>query len=511
MVDRQRTGFKLPEKMPACRRGAIQHFPRPVEFTQGHRQRLDKRPGGAFSGLADGVADGPTSGLNLITALVRLACERFPGRFGRFSGGAQARDNYLGQARFADDSLQNLADFSFDSGCFRRIATGDFNALVVLLESCCNSVPGLHEFLVKRQKFSARPVTLHPDLLPEFLQQLRQGAYYTPLLVCGPSLLLNKQRLPGAFRSAHAEIGKTYALFAGSDQCNNRSQPFGDFSLLSNPLICIWTCELLRANGLEKRFLTLQNFDYLCQGQLQRLARADLQRRQHLFEARDNTALRFGCSGEIGGLHLLDRFGHTRGDTGFLHRSPGVSCQSPQIARLVSRRLEDLDQAETHQPKILLRMEGSGRGRFPHLNIQFEGLLQERLLTTDQKPHPLDEFGQLPPQAKAFPFGQDPKQDLVHPRLCFLISLSPLGALQLVCLRQQCDSLFHLLTDQGSRSFLHVLQVGVERDVAHLVLFELLQVRLQNPLEQSLHEPAGLLLVVSLARNNLLVAPGGLT
>ena len=180
------------------------------------------------------------------------------------------------------------------------------------------------------------------------------------------------------------------------------------------------------------------------------------------------------------------------------------------IARLVSRQLQYLVQRDAHQTKSLLGMDGPGGCGFV-LIIQFEGLLQERLLPLDQRPHPLDEFGQLAPQAKAFPFSQDPTQNLVHLRLCFLIGLSPLGALLLVCLRQQRNSLLHLVTNQSSRSFLHVLQVGVDRQVAHLILFELFQVHLQNALEQFLHEAAGPLLVVSLPRNKLLIMPGGLT
>ena len=301
---------------------------------------------------------------------------------------------------------------------------------------------------MERHKLFCRPVALHPDLLVEFLQQLRQGAHYTPLLVHGLSLLLTKDRPPCVFRSTHADIGETYAFFAGPDQCNNRSQPFGDFSLLLDPLICICICKLLGTNGLEERFLTLQEFDYLFLSLHQRIARVDLQCRHHLFKARDDTALRFGGFGEFRVLQLLARFDHGLGDTGLLHRSPGIACQGPQIARLFSRRLQDLDQREAHQTKGLLRMDSPGRGGFP-LIIQFEGFLQERLLTLDQGPHTLDEFRQLPPQAKAFPFGQDPKQNLVHLHLCFLIGFSPLVALQLVCLRQQCDSLFHLVADQG--------------------------------------------------------------
>ena len=129
---------------------------------------------------------------------------------------------------------------------------------------------------MKRHKLFGRPVALHPKLLVEFLQQLRQGAYYAPLLVHGPSLFLVKDRTPCVFRSIHADIGKTYAFFAGPDQCHNRAQPIGDLSLGLDPLICICICELLGANRLEKRFLTLQDFDYLFLGLYQSIADVDL-------------------------------------------------------------------------------------------------------------------------------------------------------------------------------------------------------------------------------------------
>ena len=155
---------------------------------------------------------------------------------------------------------------------------------------------------MERHKLFGRPITLHPDLLVEFFQQLRQCAYYTPLLVHGLSLLLVEERPPGVFRRAYAEIGKTQAFFAGPDQCDNRTQPFGDFSLRSDPLIRIGIGKLLGANGLEERFLTLQDFGYLFMGLHKRIARAGLKCRHHLFEARDDTALRFGCFGETSGL-----------------------------------------------------------------------------------------------------------------------------------------------------------------------------------------------------------------
>ena len=90
LLGRQLTGFEFLGKIPACRRGAIQHFSRPVEFTQGHRQRIDERPGRAFSGLADGVANGPPTGPNLLAALGRLTRQCFPGGFGRIGSGAYA-------------------------------------------------------------------------------------------------------------------------------------------------------------------------------------------------------------------------------------------------------------------------------------------------------------------------------------------------------------------------------------------------------------------------------------
>ena len=155
-------------------------------------------------------------------------------------------------------------------------------------------------------------------------------------------------------------------------------------------------------------------------------------------------------------------------------------------------------------------MDSPGCGGFSFI-IQFESRLQEQRLPTDQGPHPFDKVSQLPPQAKAFTLGQDPKQNLVHLLLSFLVGFGPLVALQRICLRQQCDSLLHLLVNQGGRSFLHQLQVVVERKLAHLVLFELLQVHLQNTFEQFLHEPASTLLVISLPCNKLPVALGGLT
>ena len=80
------------------------------------------------------MANGPATGLNLLSALGRLLCQCFPGRFGRIGGSAQARDHYLGQPLFVSDSIQGLADFDLDSGGFGRIADGDFGALQVLLE-----------------------------------------------------------------------------------------------------------------------------------------------------------------------------------------------------------------------------------------------------------------------------------------------------------------------------------------------------------------------------------------
>ena len=86
----QLAGLEFLRKIPVCSRSAIQHFSRSIEFTQGHRQCIDDRPGSTFSGLSDGMANGPSTGMNLLGAFGRLTGQCFPGRFCCIGGGAYA-------------------------------------------------------------------------------------------------------------------------------------------------------------------------------------------------------------------------------------------------------------------------------------------------------------------------------------------------------------------------------------------------------------------------------------
>ena len=144
--------------------------------------------------------------------------------------------------------------------------------------------------------------------------------------------------------------------------------------------------------------------------------------------------------------------------------------------------------------------------------IQLESCLKDSFLTGYQGPDAFDQFAQLSSKTQPLALGQNPKQDMVHLGLGLTVYQgSFLGVVpDSIGLGQQCDGLGHLVVHQEVGAFLHKLQIAVERQIAHLVLFQLLKMLLQNALEQFLHEPARTLLVVSLARDKPGVTTGGL-
>ena len=181
-------------------------------------------------------------GLRFLVGLGRLGSDRLARRVDRVGGGAYAGDHNLRQVTLAGDIFQVLADFD--------LHPGDFGALGVLVFLDGKFVRYLQKLLVKRHKFFGRPIALHPDLLVKLLKQLGQRSHHVSLFVDRLGLLLAKDRTPRVFRRADAYIGQPNALFAGPYKCDNRSQPFGDLSLICNPLVSVFVAELLRADRL---------------------------------------------------------------------------------------------------------------------------------------------------------------------------------------------------------------------------------------------------------------------
>ena len=507
---RQRSGVHLSGNVLTGRGGPVEHFGRPVQLAQRCGKCLDIGHGRALAGLADGMADCPSTHLDLLAAIGGLLGQGLGGRCRCIGCRAYPRGHRPGQLPIARHALQGLIDLALGFRGVGLVACGELGAPVMLQANIQELFCGSQELLVERHEFRCRPVAFAFELVAELFEQLRQRTD-------DPSLLVERERFvpledggPSGAGCVDGHARQSRTCFVGSHHRVKSMEAIPDLALLFSPLVGACGRELLRANGLAEFLLSGQELGNALLGLDQHTAGVDLQRSDNLLQTRNDGPLGLRRFDEIGSRQLLGREGHCVDDACLSQCSAGLGGQCAKVARLVGSGLQDLVQTDREKPECLLRLAGSGHGAFV-LIVQAERIGQDGLLPAEKGSRPLGKLGQLPPQSKALTFGQNLKQNPVHRLLCILVQHGPLGRiLGGIGSRELLDGFGHFVVDQVSGSLAYLLQVVVERELAHVVLFQLLHMRPENIIEQFLHELLGPLLVVALPGKDPGILLGGL-
>ena len=419
------------------------------------------------------MADCPRAQLDLLGAVGGIFRQGFAGRFRGIGRRAYARGHYPGQFPVVRDDSQCLAHLALDLRGFGLIGSRALDAGVVLPKHHHQLVPDSHELCVELHEFFSRAVTLHFDLQAKLFQQLCQGANDPPLLVDGRGFCLGENSFSCGLGGIGGDIRQTRGYFAGSQQGDKSAQIIADLPLLGDPLLDVCIRELLGADRIAELLLLLKELAHALRRLHQNAAAGQLQGGHDLLKTRDDGPLGFAGLDEVGGCQLRYRLGHCGHDAGRFQGPAGIRGQRPQFFLLLGGIFQSLFQTHAKQIQSLLRLNGSRNGAFV-LVVQGERGFMDEVLPGEEESHSLDKLGQLSPQAQTLPFGQKPKQDLVHLLVGLFIELSPLLALGRMGLGEQVDGFGHLVLDQVPGPLLHVLQVAIERQLGHLVFFQLL-------------------------------------